>query len=477
MVESRPDWLISRQRAWGSPLAMFVDKETGQPLRDPTSTRASSRPDRRRGRRRLVHPPPRDFLGNHDPSATRRSRTSSTSGSTPARPTPSCWRNREPQPLAGRPLSGRLRPAPRLVPVLAAGGLRHPRPRALRRGADPRLHPRREGGEDVQVAGQQRRAAGGHASRAAPRSCACGRRWWTIPRTSGSARPSCRPPSTPTASCATPCATCWAPWPASTMPSGCRLEDMPPLERSSCTGCGSWTPGARRLRAYDFTEVVRPLADFCSNDLSALFFDIRRDVLYCDRPDSPAPPRLPHGDGPGVRAADRSGWRRSWPSPWRRPGPAVPGRRANSLRRDPRDAGRAGATTPRRRAGSKVERVTRVVTGALEVERREKRLGAALEAAPEVFTSPIRPCWPPSTASTPPRCSAPARRPWSRRGPGRTPSGSRRGASPSSRSGRRGPQMRALLAHPARGRDRSALSRPLAARRRRGGLVGRAPLR
>src|SRR5205085_8838663 len=34
MVEDRPDWLISRQRAWGSPLAMFVDKETGHPLHD-----------------------------------------------------------------------------------------------------------------------------------------------------------------------------------------------------------------------------------------------------------------------------------------------------------------------------------------------------------------------------------------------------------------------------------------------------------
>jgi isoleucyl-tRNA synthetase len=33
---------------------------------------------------------------------------------------------------------------------------------------------------------------------------------------------------------------------------------------------------------------------------------------------------------------------------------------------------------------AKVERVTRVVTGALEVERREKRIGAALEAAPLV---------------------------------------------------------------------------------------------
>jgi isoleucyl-tRNA synthetase len=35
----------------------------------------------------------------------------------------------------------------------------------------------------------------------------------------------------------------------------------------------------------------------------------------------------------------------------------------------------------------KVQTVTRVVTGALEIERREKRIGAALEAAPRVFVS------------------------------------------------------------------------------------------
>jgi isoleucyl-tRNA synthetase len=34
MVESRPDWCVSRQRAWGVPIAVFVDKKTGQPLRD-----------------------------------------------------------------------------------------------------------------------------------------------------------------------------------------------------------------------------------------------------------------------------------------------------------------------------------------------------------------------------------------------------------------------------------------------------------
>ncbi|WP_297371946.1 isoleucine--tRNA ligase [Acidocella sp.] len=35
MVETRPDWCISRQRAWGVPIAIFVDKRTHEPLRDP----------------------------------------------------------------------------------------------------------------------------------------------------------------------------------------------------------------------------------------------------------------------------------------------------------------------------------------------------------------------------------------------------------------------------------------------------------
>ena len=34
MIETRPDWCISRQRVWGVPLPLFVNKETGQPLRD-----------------------------------------------------------------------------------------------------------------------------------------------------------------------------------------------------------------------------------------------------------------------------------------------------------------------------------------------------------------------------------------------------------------------------------------------------------
>jgi len=34
MIVNRPDWCVSRQRAWGVPITVFVNKKTGEPLRD-----------------------------------------------------------------------------------------------------------------------------------------------------------------------------------------------------------------------------------------------------------------------------------------------------------------------------------------------------------------------------------------------------------------------------------------------------------
>ncbi len=42
----------------------------------------------------------------------------------------------------------------------------------------------------------------------------------------------------------------------------------------------------RAVEDYDFNAYTRLLVDFCNEDLSAFYFDIRKDVLYCDGPDS-----------------------------------------------------------------------------------------------------------------------------------------------------------------------------------------------
>ncbi len=61
------------------------------------------------------------------------------------------------------------------------------------------------------------------------------------------------------------------------------VEQMPELERYALH---LTTELDRKLRRavddFDFNAYVRSLTDFCNEDLSAFYFDIRKDVLYCE---------------------------------------------------------------------------------------------------------------------------------------------------------------------------------------------------
>jgi isoleucyl-tRNA synthetase len=63
--------------------------------------------------------------------------------------------------------------------------------------------------------------------------------------------------------------------------------NLPPLERYILSELAYLD---RKLRQavddFDFNSYVRALTDFCNEDLSAFFFDIRKDCLYCDGVDS-----------------------------------------------------------------------------------------------------------------------------------------------------------------------------------------------
>ncbi|MGV6812124.1 MAG: isoleucine--tRNA ligase [Brevirhabdus sp.] len=160
--------------------------------------------------------------------------------------------------------------------------------------------------------------------------------------------------------------------------------DMPELERWVLHRLAELDHTVRTgYKAYDFSGVFQAVFNFATVDLSSFYFDIRKDVLYCD------------GDTPERRAArsvlDILFHRlTSWLAPmlvftmeevWleRYPGedssvhltdiPDTPG--------EWRDEGLAAKW-------AMIRKVRRVVTAALEVQRQNKVIGASLEAAPVV---------------------------------------------------------------------------------------------
>ncbi|WP_136659576.1 isoleucine--tRNA ligase [Nitratireductor sp. XY-223] len=134
---------------------------------------------------------------------------------------------------------------------------------------------------------------------------------------------------------------------------------------------------------FDFKRITRALIDFSNVELSAFYFDIRKDALYCDAPSSQRRKAalevvrtifdcLSCWLAPMLPFTMEEAWLQRYPqatSVHLEQFPEIPQSRRN-------DALNA--------KWKKIRTVRRVVTGALEIERREKRIGSSLEAAPIV---------------------------------------------------------------------------------------------
>ncbi|WP_170458268.1 isoleucine--tRNA ligase [Ruegeria arenilitoris] len=160
--------------------------------------------------------------------------------------------------------------------------------------------------------------------------------------------------------------------------------EMPRLERWVLSRLAELDEQVRKgYAAFDFQGVFSAVFNFATVDLSAFYFDVRKDALYCD------------GDTPRRRAArtvlDILFHRlTTWLAPilvftmeevWLE---RFPGEDSSVHLVDFPDTP-ADWRDPELEANmAKIRRVRRAVTAALEVQRRDKVIGSSLEAAPIV---------------------------------------------------------------------------------------------
>ncbi|WP_226782187.1 isoleucine--tRNA ligase [Oceaniglobus trochenteri] len=161
--------------------------------------------------------------------------------------------------------------------------------------------------------------------------------------------------------------------------------DMPELERWVLHRLAELDQVVREGYArYDFQGVFQAIFTFATVDLSAVYFDIRKDALYCDGPSNRRNAartvldllfhRLTTWLAPVLVFTMEDVWLERFP-----------GDDSSVHLQDIPDTPSEWHDEALAAKWAVVRKVRRVVLGALEVERREKTIGASLEAAPLVF--------------------------------------------------------------------------------------------
>ncbi|MGV0909503.1 isoleucine--tRNA ligase [Martelella sp. FOR1707] len=163
------------------------------------------------------------------------------------------------------------------------------------------------------------------------------------------------------------------------------LADMPELERLMLHRLAELDALVRKgYDDFDFKRIARALNDFANIELSAFYFDVRKDALYCDAPSSLRRRAALHVIrklfdclvtwlAPMLPFTMDEAWLSRNPN-------AV----SVHLEQFP-DVPAAWKDDALAAKWEKIRAVRTVVTGALEIERREKRIGSSLEAAPIVY--------------------------------------------------------------------------------------------